>query len=409
MNKRERCEVFPVKRSEEQRVFDMESEEERAIVATQGSPLGRTEREDIRQSSEEEVDSEDQSQSEGDEPETESEDVFNINSALTMLESEADLLDDEFEDALAEIEGKKSSSCPSCDKICKSKGGLTRHTNAKHASKAAEASSLTTTLLAESDMTMETLSGIIEAIKTRLVATELYGAEVNESIKNASCSKTLLDDVRPLYSKFCRKKNQDKLLEHFYGLLPNAAKYLSTNSNAATLTMIELPDHLVGHYKLGEERERLKTEPTTATSDIKLDPKETGPLSYVAGYVVSKLFQKSRTARKPDENLQRLLQALKSAGVENSFIQARSRGGLVTPCDHLVGIVEEAEICFRKAVGECDLTLRNIPTESISEATLSSPVVKSLWENIVLESGIDWESSKTTHKLCLEKAMVKAQ
>ena len=98
--------------------------------------------------------------------------------------------------------------------------------------------------------------------------------------------------------------------------------------------------------------------------------------------------------------MQALLQALKSTESDNNFILARSRGGLVSPSHHLMGIVEEAEICFRKNVGEGELVLINIPTEIICESTLSSPVVKSLWENIVLESGI--EESSSMQKLCLE-------
>ncbi len=65
-----------------------------------------------------------------------------------------------------------------------------------------------------------------------------------------------------------------------------------------------------------------------------------------------------------------------------------------------MGIMEEAEICFRKTVGEDELVLRNIPTETICESTLSSPVVKLLWENIVLESGTN--DTSPTQKLCLE-------
>ena len=65
-----------------------------------------------------------------------------------------------------------------------------------------------------------------------------------------------------------------------------------------------------------------------------------------------------------------------------------------------MGIVEEAEICFRKNVSDGDRVVRKIPTEAICESTLNSPVVKSLWENIVLESGI--EESSCTKKLCLE-------
>ena len=85
---------------------------------------------------------------------------------------------------------------------------------------------------------------------------------------------------------------------------------------------------------------------------------------------------------------------------DNNFILVRSRCGLISPSHHLMGIVEEAEICFRKNVGDGDLVLRKIPTEAICESTLNSPVVKSLWENIVLESGI--EESSCTQKLFME-------
>ena len=134
---------------------------------------------------------------------------------------------------------------------------------------------------------------------------------------------------------------------------------------------------------------------------LKIDPSEQGPLSYIAGYIVSKLYQKSRCKKNDaNEKFQALLQSLKSGDSDNNFILARSRGGLISPSHHLMGIVEEAEICFRKNVGDGDLVVRKIPTEAICESTLSSPVVKSLWENIVLESGI--EESSCTQKLCLE-------
>ena len=93
-----------------------------------------------------------------------------------MLESETDEIDAEFHDAQVEIEGKKSFPCPNCDKICKSKGGLTKHTNAKHCDTSAE-------LPTESDMTLENLAGIIEKIKTGLVSDDLYGTEINKFIK----------------------------------------------------------------------------------------------------------------------------------------------------------------------------------------------------------------------------------
>ena len=52
-------------------------------------------------------------------------------------------------------------------------------------------------------------------------------------------------------------------------------------------------------------------------------------------------------------------------------------------------------------MGELTDTVRNIPQDLICVATLDSPVVKSLRENIVLNSGINPEESKSTQKLCL--------
>ena len=64
--------------------------------------------------------------------------------------------------------------------------------------------------------------------------------------------------------------------------------------------MIHLPDNLVGFY----HTETNKTESTEETGGIgetgdkslssKLYPIERGPLNYIAGYVVSKLFQASK-------------------------------------------------------------------------------------------------------------------
>ena len=123
-------------------------------------------------------------------------------------------------------------------------------------------------------------------------------------------------------------------------------------------------------------------------------------MSYVAGYVVSKLFQTSkRKSGEHKEELNSLLQSMKSSGT-SSFIASRTRGGLVNPSEHLVGILEEAEVTFRQQVCESKLTLRNIPVETICNLTLKSPKVKSLWENIILTAGVN--KNGQTQKLCLE-------
>ena len=103
-----------------------------------------------------------------------------------------------------------------------------------------------------------------------------------------------------------------------------------------------------------------------------------------------------------NEELQMLLQNMKSSNELNSFISAGTSGGLVTPCDDLVGIIEEAEVLFRKEVSQSKLVLRNIRTDNICFATLESPTVKYLWDIIVTASG---NPTSPTSKLCLEDAV----
>ena len=59
-------------------------------------------------------------------------DLFNFEVSVAIAETETDEMNTEFSDAVNEIDGKKSFPCTLCEKVCKSKGGLTRHTNSKH-------------------------------------------------------------------------------------------------------------------------------------------------------------------------------------------------------------------------------------------------------------------------------------
>ena len=87
---------------------------------------------------------------------------------------------------------------------------------------------------------------------------------------------------------------------------------------------------------------------------------------------------------------------------DSSVISSRSRGGLVNPSSNLVRILEEAEHAFREHLDQSKRTLRNIPNDLICNSTLKSPLVKSLWGNIV-SAGVDEAAS--TQKLCLENVI----
>ena len=331
---------------------------------------------------------------------------YNLDVSVAVVDKESDEVDAEFVEAMTEIEGKKSFPCPHCPKICKSKGGLTKHTNSKHRGVVDTPSSTTKSAEQETHLSEENLASIVEEIKTKLLKEDLFGSDINSALKKISSSKALFDAVLPIYNKFCRKKNQDKMLEDFYGLLPiKPSTFLDcTDGNVANLVMIEIPDRLVGFFKIARSREEASNYPTQSVkSAVEIDAAERGPLSYIAGYIVSKMHQKSRNKKDScSEELQTLVRSLKSSESANSFISARNRGGLVAPCEGLLGILEEAEISFRKHVGTGDITdtIRNIPIDTICVSTLDSPLVKSLWHNIVLDSGV--EKSSPTQKLLLE-------
>ena len=315
---------------------------------------------------------------------------YNMNITIDIVETDYQEGENEFVDSIVEIEGSKAFPCSKCGKICKSKGGLTKHTNSKHGDVSPH---LNTTPLC-----LDTLKSIVDTIKRNIVPEKLYGDEIDSVVNNISATELLLKEVLPLYTKFCRNKNQDKLLESFYGLMLNSSTFLNCrDSRVANLVMIHVPDHLVGFANLDQVGEE-----TLESVDYEIQPSEHEPLSYIVGYVVSKLNKacKGKSGEEKPE-LQALLQSLMITEDEasNEFISVRSRGGLITPCEDIVRILHEAEICFRKEVNKTDI-IRNIPVDTICFSTIRLPIVKSLWENIVLTSGVNPSCDMT--KLCLE-------
>ena len=62
--------------------------------------------------------------------------------------------------------------------------------------------------------------GFVEAIKARIVDEGLYDKETTTALKAVTTMEALFTALLPIYETFCRKKNQNKLLETFYGLIP---------------------------------------------------------------------------------------------------------------------------------------------------------------------------------------------
>ena len=142
------------------------------------------------------------------------EDLYNFDISIAITETETEEISTEFSDALKEIDGKRTFSCSQCDKVCKSKGGLTRHTKSKHI-EGEQLDCESRAVLCE-----DTVTSFVESIKVKLREDNFYETVVNVGLATVSTTVALLDALLPLYKTFCHKKNQDKLLESFYGLIP---------------------------------------------------------------------------------------------------------------------------------------------------------------------------------------------
>ncbi len=97
---------------------------------------------------------------------------------------------------------------------------------------------------------------------------------------------------------------------------------------------------------------------------MQVNPDERGPLSYLARYVVSKLHK--TCVKSTDKNYCLFCETYEIPRRTYSFISGRTRGGLVTRCDDLVGILEIAEISFRQKLNESEEIIRSIPIENIN-------------------------------------------
>lgn len=326
---------------------------------------------------------------------------FNFDVALSVIEGNDEAMEEEIAEALCEISGEKSFPCNSCEKVCKSKGGLTRHVNAKHGNKSTKGQDNIPSSMPS--LTKEELSSIVDKVKAKITKDGFWDSEMTSNMASVTSNDSLYNHILPIYQGFCRKKNQDKFIMDFYELIPNSSGLLKCqNQQLCSLIMISIPDHLVSLFKRGvtSQQEPSTSSETGVSAGVPtgLGDHERGPLSYIAGYVLSKLKKKS--ANKKNDELQIILQNMICPGSENAYIKARSRGGLVTPCKDLVQILEVVENIFREFIEKQTSVVKSIPCDKLCNDALDSPLLKSLWENIMQDCS--QETSKQTQKLCLE-------
>ena len=128
-------------------------------------------------------------------------------------------------------------------------------------------------------------------------------------------------------------------------------------------------------------------------------------MSYLAGYVLQSLYRKSKNSPHwnslQSQQLQALLQCLKLIdSQDDEYINSLSRGGLWAPIEPIKAIAMHSEMTFRKHLSSKKDLISKIPKDEVVDEVMQMPVVRSLWENIIID--VDVAISSEYSKLVLE-------
>ena len=198
---------------------------------------------------------------------------FNFEIAMAVLEDDEGDIETDFVDALSEIGGENQFPCDSCDKVCKLKGGLTRHVNSKHRDKGYKERKDIPAL------TKDGLISIVNKIKLNIRNEGYWDKQITSDLEKIASNDSLFDTVQPIYKRFCIKQNQDKFLTEFYELIPtSSAIFKCENQPLCSLVMISMTDHLVALFKSDHNSEQT----SSSSKPLDLSEDERGPLSYIA-------------------------------------------------------------------------------------------------------------------------------
>ena len=302
-----------------------------------------------------------------------------------FLDDDADF-NVEIDAVVSEVAADPSDStykCDQCDKICKSKRGLSRHTNTKHTVDPTASNEPT-----DMDMTGLSLSlrkfpvaRLISILKNcvSIVAADMCLPEatrkvfLNDFTISLQEANILWEKLRPVIDEF--NGNAEKFYATFYGLLVEnilPIKFDITNTN---ILMSEVANHILIY--LSDINMNTNNGPPEVISSI--TEKEINCLQYISGYIVHKLHNKFRFSKSCSNGYNRQCVAiLKACKIESdntqTLVNARDRGGLWRVNKNMQALFLKSECIFRSK------------TAQFSVKIICADIVKSMFENCVITS-----------------------
>lgn len=249
--------------------------------------------------------------------------------------------------------------CETCQKLCKSKQGLSRHRNSKHKENQPSIDNVSSKeISAEDRLDVVQFMSYINNCAKQLASDGCYSDETLATFSSYKCS---LDDASYTY-QFVRHVIKDfdgdgeKFYPKFYDLVSSDnLLFKNLNRKCSVILGDELANTVLAHL-----RGMILPESATTGGADKFTEKERNIIKYISGYVMKTLYCRLRksSAHRSDANVEHMSILLagkdtsESSTADDRFINAKNRGGLWKVTNGVFEIFFAVEKYFRDNVAK---------------------------------------------------------
>ena len=274
-----------------------------------------------------------------------------------FLQSDLDFIS-EVDQVVHEVNNDQivSFTCEECGKVCKTKRGMCRHKNIKHACEDT-VSNRKEERSAESLCHPLYFKKFVEQCLHKLSLDECYPTEMLNEFKSLSVT---LADTNYAYQlvKYCFENfdgNGEKFYAKFYNSITKQHTFKNLSYNSSNLLGCEVTNYVLAHI-YGKSGEESVTISTFTMPDF--SQKERSIIHYLGGYVFSKLHKNVYSLSNSSSFTQQSLLLLRAGKYNNEsqdlnhkdyeLINVRNRGGLWKITSNVFNIFCVTENCFRQ-------------------------------------------------------------
>ena len=260
-------------------------------------------------------------------------------------------------------------SCSLCSTVCKTKCGLTRHTNSKHKPKVSDAGDKSRDDHVSLQLPNAVFEEIVEQSVRDLAADQCFPSEFREQFIGFAFVLPCSDDdkwkgiseMQKLYQCLMSRGNAEQFYSKFYAIvIPHFRNLFSQfSSQGATLVSTRIANKVIAYSK----------QKGTAEWPAKtvLTVNEKYALQYLGGYVLSKLNRKIQFTKRQHSLIGQQCISFLQAGKANKFahshaiVDSVNRGGLWKVNSNVEQILTQAELKFLEHTRTPNTKQINVP------------------------------------------------